>query len=136
VDTESTVSTGTDGAGASQADPAGQPGGHELLALPDVAERLGMPVTRVHQLLRDGQLVAVRPDGGPRRIPASFVQDGLVVKALPAVITQLRDARYSDEEIVDWMHRPDPTLQDGTAIAALRANHGTEVRRRAQVAGY
>lgn len=105
-----------------------------LLTLPDVADRLGVPVTKVHQLLRDGQVVAVRSDG-VRRVPELFVQNGAVVKALPAVIRLLRDARFTDEEIVDWLFRPDESLA-GSAIEALRANSGSEVKRRAQVAGY
>jgi DNA invertase Pin-like site-specific DNA recombinase len=77
----------------------------------------------------------VRGEDGVRRIPAELVQDGAVVKHLPSVITQLRDARYEDHEIVDWLFREDDTLP-GTPIAALRANRGSEVKRRAQVAGY
>jgi hypothetical protein len=106
----------------------------QLLAVPDVAELLGVQVTQVHQLVRDGQLVAVQHEGR-RSIPAEFVQDGLVVKALPAVIRLLRDAHFADDDIVDWLFRADDSL-DGSAIEALRANHGSEVKRRAQVAGY
>ncbi|MGN6605934.1 MAG: Rv2175c family DNA-binding protein [Jatrophihabitans sp.] len=106
----------------------------ELSSVPDIAEALGVPVTRVHQLLRDGHLVAVR-DENVRRIPTDFVQDGVIVKHLPAVITQLRDAHYADHEIVDWLFRADDSLP-GTPIEALRANRGSEVKRRAQVAGY
>lgn len=107
----------------------------EYLTLPEVAEQLGMPVTRVHQQLRDGHLVAVRVGEGPRRVPASFVQDGMIVKALPSIITMLRDARFEDVEIVEWLHREDESLP-GSPIEALRANRGSEVKRRAQVAGY
>ena len=107
----------------------------DLLSLPEVAELLGVPVTRVHQLVRDGQLVALSRPDAPRGIPALFVHDGAVVKSLPGVITLLRDARFADEEIVDWLHRPDESLP-GTPIEALRADRGTEVRRRAQAAGY
>jgi Rv2175c C-terminal domain of unknown function len=107
----------------------------ELLSFPDVAEQLGVPVTRVHQLVRDGQLVAVRRGDGPRGVPALFVQDGAVVRWLPSVITMLRDARFADEEIVDWLYRDDATLP-GRPIEALRANRGAEIKRRAQVAGY
>lgn len=106
----------------------------ELLSFAEVAERLGVPVTRVSQLIRDGHLVAVSTDGG-RRVPASMVKDGAVVKALPSVITLLRDAHYADDEIVDWLHREDDSLP-GSPIEALRANRGSEVKRRAQVAGY
>lgn len=107
----------------------------ELMTIPDVAAALGVPVTRVHQYLRDGHLLAVKQDDGVRRVPALFVQDGVIVKSLTAVITQLRDARYADEEIVDWLFRADDSLP-GSPIEALRANRGTEVKRRAQVAGY
>jgi predicted DNA-binding transcriptional regulator AlpA len=107
----------------------------ELLTVPEVAQQLGLKVTRVHQLVRDGQLLAVRDDAGARAVPASFLQNGAVVKWLPSVITQLRDARFTDEDIVAWLHRPDDTLP-GSPIDALRANRGSEVKRRAQVAGY
>ncbi len=106
----------------------------ELLNLPEAADALGVPITRVHQHLRDGDLVAVRTAEGTA-IPAAFVQDGAVVKGLRAVVTLLRDNRYSDEEIVDWLFRGDDSLP-GTPLEALRANRGTEVMRRAQVAGF
>ena len=57
------------------------------------------------------------------------------MKSLPAVIRVLRDARYEDAEIVDWLFRADDSLP-GTPIEALRANRGTEAKRRAQAAGY
>ena len=107
----------------------------DLLPLPDVASALGVPVTRVAQFVRDGHLVATRTSGGPRGVPALFVQDGAIVKSLPSVITMLRDARFSDDEIIGWLHRSDDSLP-GTPIEALRANRGSEVKRRAQVAGY
>jgi hypothetical protein len=106
-----------------------------LLTLPEAADALQVPQSRLSQLLRDGQLIAVRDASGKRAIPATLIQDGAVVKSLPSVITQLRDARFADEEIVDWLHRPDESLR-GTPLDALRANRGTEVKRRAQVAGF
>jgi hypothetical protein len=106
----------------------------ELLTFPDVAEALGLPVTRVHQLVRDGELIYVQVEEG-RRIPADFIADGEVVKSLAAVIRLLRDARFSDAEILDWLFLSDESLP-GTPIGNLRANRGTEIKRRAQVAGY
>jgi hypothetical protein len=103
--------------------------------VPDIATALDVPVARVHQYVRDGHLIAVRGEDGVRRVPTSFVQDGQIVKHLRAVITLLRDARYQDEEIVDWLLRTDDSLP-GTAIDALRANRGTEIKRRAQAAGF
>jgi hypothetical protein len=107
----------------------------DLLTLPDVAEALGLPITRVHQMVRDGELVVVRSPENVRCIPAALIMDGEVVKSVPAVITLLRDGRFTDEEIAEWLHRADDTIP-GTPIEALRANRGTEIKRRAQVAGY
>lgn len=107
----------------------------ELLTLPEAADALGVPVNRVHQYLRDGHLVGVRNGDGIRCIPAAFIAGGAIVKALASVITQLRDAHYDDTEIVEWLFRADDSLP-GAPIDALRANRGSEVKRRAQVAGY
>lgn len=107
----------------------------QLLTMPEVAEQLGVPVTRAHQLVRDGQLVAVQDSAGKKCVPALLIQDSAVVKSLPSVITQLRDAHFADHEIVEWLFREDASLP-GSPIEALRANRGSEVKRRAQVAGY
>jgi hypothetical protein len=109
------------------------------LTVPDVAERLGLNVSRVHQLLRDGQLVAVRREG-ILSVPAELLHqdpDGrpAVVKHLSGVLTLLRDARFTDEEMIGWLYEPDDSLP-GTPVQALRDNRGTEVKRRAQAAGY
>jgi hypothetical protein len=107
----------------------------ELIAVSDAAQVLGVPATRVGQWVRDGLLVTVRDATGARGVPAAFILDGAVVKGLPGVVTLLRDAGYADGEIVAWLFRPDESLP-GTPIQALRENRGTEVKRRAQVAGY
>lgn len=107
----------------------------ELLTIPDVATALRLPVHRVHQCLRDGELVGMRDAEGRRCVPAAFLQDGAIVKSLPSVIRLLRDARFCDEEIVGWLAREDESLP-GSPIVALRENRGTEVKRRAQAAGF
>jgi hypothetical protein len=109
--------------------------GPELVTFDRAAELLAVPLKRISQLISDGELIAVRDDAGTRGIPAAFIQDGAVVKALPAVIRLLRDARYEDGEIVGWLNRDEDSLP-GTAIQALRENRGREVKRRAQVAGF
>jgi Rv2175c C-terminal domain of unknown function len=105
-----------------------------LIPVPEVAARLGIVVTKVHQLLRDRTLVGVRSDG-VLKIPAEFLAEGDVVKGLPGTITLLTDAGYRDDEIIRWLFAADASLP-GTPIGALRENRGREVRRRAQVAGF
>jgi len=105
------------------------------MSIPDVAEALGVPVTRIHQYLRDGHLVEARDENGKQRIPSDLVHNGEIVKSLRGVITVLRDAHYADAEILDWLYRADESLP-GTPIQALRENRGSEVKRRAMVAGY
>ncbi|MEU8546814.1 Rv2175c family DNA-binding protein [Streptomyces roseoverticillatus] len=102
------------------------------LNLPDIAEMLGMEVTRVRQLVKEGQLIAVRR--GENRVlmvPAAFIGEGKVVKGLAGTLTLLRDDGFSDEEMLEWLFTADPTLP-GTPADALRENRGTEVKRRAQ----
>lgn len=108
----------------------------EWLTLPDVAERLGIDVARVRQLLKERGLVAVRR--GERNVlsvPARLVDDGAVVKGLSGTLTVLADNRFSDEEAVRWLFTPDDTLP-GTPADALAENRGTEVRRRAQALAF
>jgi len=102
--------------------------------LPDIAEALDLIITKAHQLIKDGLLIAVRRDGA-LRVPAEFVQDGLIVKSLSGTITLLRDAGFEDQEIIDWLFTEDETLP-GTPIQALRENRGTEIKRRAQSSGF
>jgi hypothetical protein len=112
------------------------PGGPvDWLTVPDVAQRLGVPVTRVHQLLREGGLAGSRHDDGVLRVPAAFLVGDSVVKGLAGVLTLLRDAGFSDPEAVRWLHTPDDTLP-GTPVQALRDNRGREVKRRAQALGF
>lgn len=105
--------------------------GVEVLPLPDVAERLGLPVPKVRQALRDGQLVAVRRDG-VLCVPAEFLtSEGTIVKGLPGTLTVLADAGFAPDEMVRWLFTADDSLP-GRPIDQLRATGGREVKRRAQ----
>ena len=105
-----------------------------FVPVPQIATQLGIVVTKVHQLIRERQLLAVRVQG-VLRVPAEFIDNGEVVKGLPATITLLKDAKFSDDEILDWLYTSDDSLP-GSPIQALRENRGREVHRRAQVAGF
>lgn len=106
----------------------------DWLPLPDVAELLAVPITKVHQMIRDRVLLAVRRNG-VRRVPAELVAGPTVIKHLPGVLTVLFDAGYSDDEALQWLYTVDETLP-GTPIAALNGDRATEAKRRAQSLGF
>jgi hypothetical protein len=113
---------------AGPTDPAG------WLTLPDVAERLDLRITKVHQMIRDRELLAVRRDG-VRRVPADLVANQTVLKHLPGVLNVLADAGYDDEAALRWLYEPDDTLP-GTPAVALGGDLAREVKRRAQALGF
>jgi hypothetical protein len=112
-----------------------------------VADMLGVPVTKVHQYLRDNHLVAVRR-GGVLVVPqVFFTADGDVVKSLPGLLAVLHDGGYRQTDIVRWLFTPDSSLsltRDGVReavsnarpIDALHAHQAREVMRRAQAMAY
>jgi hypothetical protein len=102
--------------------------------LPDVSEKIGVPISKVHQMIRDGQLLAVRRDG-IRVVPAELVANSTVLKHLPGVLNLLRDAGYDDEEALRWLYEPDPTV-DGNPALGLGGDRAREVKRRAQALGF
>lgn len=110
----------------------------EWLTVPDIAERLGVRLSDVRQLIADRQILSARI--GPRNviaIPAKFVnQDGLLPE-LAGTFTVLRDSRMTDTEILTWLFTPDATLPvPGAPMDALLAGFKTEVRRRAMEAAF
>lgn len=96
-----------------------------------VAERLGVPVSKVRQLAREHQLT-MASDG---RVPALFLDGGDILKGLPGTLTLLADAGYDEVESTRWLFTVDDSLP-GRPIDALRADRGREVRRRAQALGF
>lgn len=105
----------------------------DWLAVPDLMELTGAPLTVVKAWLAERELVGVRR--GPHRavmVPRSLVTEQGPLKFLRGTISTLADSGFADEEIVEWLHRPDETLLGGSAVASLQGGHKTEVRRRAQ----
>ncbi len=119
--------------------------------LPEVAELLRIPVTKVHQQLRDGHLIAVRRNG-IRVVPKMFFTQSAsgaagIVKSLPGLLAVLRDGGYGNPEILRWLFTADPsltltrdnvrgTIDNARPIDALHAHQAREVLRRAQGIGY
>ncbi len=106
----------------------------EWLTLPAIAEMFDVKVTRVHQMIRDRELVAVRRDG-VLQVPSEFAANVTVRKHLPGVLNLLHDAGYNDEETMRWLFTADPSLP-GTPASALGGPSATEVKRRAQALGF
>ena len=115
--------------------------------LPSVAELLGVPVTKVHQQLREGQLVAVRR-AGVVAVPRIFFTDtGQVVKSLAGLLALLHDGGYRETEILRWLFTADPSLTitsdrmrepvtNARPVDALHSHQAREVVRRAQALAY
>jgi hypothetical protein len=106
--------------------------------VPDIAERWGVPLSRVRQHLADRELLAWRTgERGVVSVPAKFLGDEGPRHELKGTFTVLADGGMNDEEILRWLFTPDDTLPvDGAPIDALIAGHKTEVRRRAQVTAF
>lgn len=108
---------------------------------------LRIPVTKVHQQLRDGHLVALRRDGVlvvPKRF---FTESGSVVKPLPGLLAVLNDGGYRATEILRWLFTADPSLtltidgsrettENARPVDALHGHQAREVLRRAQALAY
>ena len=105
------------------------------LSLPEVADKLGLPSSRVKQLLRDRKLLAVSRSTGERAVPAAFLDGGQIVKGLCGTLTVLFDCGFDDDEALRWLFTADETLP-GTPIEALCKRRGTEVNRRAQALAF
>jgi len=106
------------------------------LPLPDVADRLGIDVNRVRQLVRERQLIAVRrSERNVLEVPEAFIEEGRVLKGLPGTLTLLSDNGFADDEALRWLFTEDSSLP-GCPVTALREHRGTEVKRRAQALGF
>jgi hypothetical protein len=107
-----------------------------VIGLDDAADKLGITSSKLRQLLRDGQLIAIRR-GGELVLPVDFIaDDGGPVKGLAGTLTVLADSGYTTTEMLIWLFTSDESLPGVTPINALRTNHGTEVKRRAQALAF
>ena len=121
--------------------------GEAVYDLPAVAALLGVAVTKVHQQLREGNLIGVRRDGAVVVPKIFFDETGHVVKSLAGLVVVLHDGGYQETEIVRWLFTPDPSLsisRDGSTeqhanarpVDALHSHQAREVVRRAQALAY
>jgi hypothetical protein len=107
----------------------------DWLSVPDVARRLGLPVNRVKQLLRDHKLLAVQRPSGEFAVPAGFLDGGQIIHGLGGTLTLLFDCGFSEGEALSWLFTADDSLP-GTPVQALTEHRRTEVNRRAQALAF
>lgn len=108
----------------------------EWLPLPDVAERLDVSIKKVHSLIDEGAVIAVRVgERNIRSVPAAFIVEDQILDSLKGTIAVLGDSGFGDEEMLRWLFTADETLP-GRPIDALREGRKTEIRRRAQALGW
>jgi Rv2175c C-terminal domain of unknown function len=118
-----------------QIDPPTDANVGDWLSIPDVAGRLGLPVSRVKQMLRDRKLLAVQRPSGDIAVPAKFLVGDQVIHGLGGTLTLLFDCGFSDTEALSWLFTADDSLP-GTPVQALCEHRRTEVNRRAQALAF
>lgn len=105
-----------------------------LLPFPDVADVLGVSVTKVHDYIGAKKLVHYVRDG-KKVIPASLLGEDGLNKFVSGAITVLYDGGYDANEILAFLFTPDETLP-GRPVDALHGQKAREVIRRAQAMAF
>ena len=104
----------------------------DWVTIPEIAQALDLKVTRVHNLISDGTLIALRdPETNVRKVPALLMNGSRVLESLKGTLAVLKDSGFSDEEAIVWLYTNDDSLP-GRPIDALIDGRKTEIRRRAQ----
>lgn len=102
----------------------------ELFTIADLVERFNATPGRIHRMIEDHVLAAVRVDG-VLRIPSEFVQGNEPLPALRGTLLVLLDAGFSDDEAVDWLMNVNDELGERPIDSLLRG-HKAAVRRATQ----
>lgn len=104
------------------------------LTVPDLVELLNLSPGRIHRLLEERHLLAVRRDR-VLVVPSEFIVDGAPVKDVRGTLILLADDGFTDDEAMEWMLSPNDQL-GATPIDALRSGRKAEVRRVAQALAF
>ncbi|MBL3687261.1 DNA-binding protein [Leucobacter zeae] len=101
-----------------------------MLTIPDLVERFQLPPGKLHRLIEDHHLAAVRIDGVVQ-VPAMFVQDDHPLPPLRGTLLVLLDAGFSNDEAVSWLLSDNDELGE-RPIDSLVAGRKSAVRRATQ----
>lgn len=102
----------------------------EYVTIPELVERWGLAVSKIHRLLEEHHLAAVRIDG-VLRIPADFARGAEPLSPLRGTLLSLFDAGFSNDEAVAWLLAPNDELGE-TPVSALLSGRKSAVRRATQ----
>lgn len=102
----------------------------EWLNIPDVAEKLNLPLGKVHRLIEEHSLVEARING-VRKVPAVAIKDGEPLPNLRGTVLVLLDSGFSLDGAIEWLLTEEDSLKT-TPLLALVAGKKAEIRRLAQ----
>jgi hypothetical protein len=106
------------------------------LTLPELAEQIGEPLSKIRDWIRERRLVVVeRGEPAVKSVPAEFVRDGHLIKGLFGALTVLADAGYSPEESVRWLLLDEPSLP-GRPVDLMAEGRHHAVKRRAMTLAF
>ena len=108
----------------------------DWLSVPDFADALGLTASQVRELVKEGQLAAVRRgERNTVQIPAGFIVElegkPAILPTLRGTLTLLRDAHMDDEAAIEWLLADEAEL-GMSPLASLRSGQRAHVRRLAQ----
>ena len=106
----------------------------EYLTIPDLCERWALTPGKLHRLIEDHQVVAIRVDG-VLRVPAEFAPEDGPLNSLRGTVLALLDAGFTDDEAVAWLLSENEELGE-RPIAALLAGKKSAVRRATQALAF
>ncbi|MCB1273714.1 MAG: DNA-binding protein [Leucobacter sp.] len=102
----------------------------EYLTIPQLCERWSVSPSKLHRLIEDRHLAAVRVDG-VLRIPAEFAGAEEPLNSLRGTLLALQDAGFDTDEAVAWLLNENDELGE-RPVAALLAGRKSAVRRATQ----
>lgn len=102
--------------------------------IPELVERFSLTPGKVHRLIEDNYLAAVRVDG-VLKVPAEFVQGNQPLPPLRGTLLVLLDAGFSRDESIDWLFAVNEELGE-RPIDSLMAGRKSAVRRATQALAF
>ncbi|WP_427869097.1 Rv2175c family DNA-binding protein [Leucobacter luti] len=105
-----------------------------FLTIPELVDLFDVSPGKVHRLIEDQYLAALRIDGVVK-VPAEFVVEDHPLPPLRGTLLVLRDAGFSNDEAVAWLLAANEELGE-RPVDSLRAGRKSAVRRATQALAF